>query len=215
MIITTKLSKIFVYVFVPFLVIYFWVINFSILAKAPYQKSDQNILGLSNIDLLKSFKSLTQNQYQNPVYLIIDSLKISANVEIVSVEPNGSMQVPANYNNVGWLKTSSKLGQSGNLVLSGHYDTPSGAPAVFFNLQKIKQGDIITVVTQTDSGLLYDKKYKVTSSYLADPNNKTHVKEAFKNTTHPTITLITCNGIWNSVTKEYSHRVVVKGELVN
>lgn len=215
MIINTKLLKIFVYFFMPFLVFYFWILNFSILAKAPFQKNDQNILGFSTSDLLKSFKSLTQNQYQNPVFLKIESVKINANVEVVSTEPDGSMQVPANYNNVGWLKTSSKLGQKGNLVLSGHYDTSSGAPAVFYNLQQVKQGDIIIVVTQTNSGLLYDKEYVVTSAYLADPSNNEHVKEAYKNTSHPTITLITCNGVWNSVTHEYSHRVVVKGDLVN
>lgn len=199
-----------------FLIIGFllWLSSYSLLAKAPTQNFT-NVLGTNTTSISNYFNKVILMQYQKPIFLQINSIGVNANIEEVGIEKDGSMEVPHNFKNVGWLKTSSKLGQNGNLILSGHFDTSNGSPAIFYNLEKVKVGDKINVITQTDSGLQYDKEYIISQVYLADPNNNDHIKEAYKNTKTPTITLITCNGIWDSIKKEYSSRVVVKGELVN
>lgn len=162
-----------------------------------------------------SFKKLVSMQYQKPLNVQIPSIKVNSNVEQVSVNESGDMQVPKNFNNIGWLVSSSKIGEPGNLVLSGHFDTNIGAPAVFYNLNSIKKSDIILVQSADDAGKMREKTYIVTDKYMADPGNVEHIFEAYKKTSEPTITLITCNGIWDYTKQEYSNRLVVKGKLVN
>lgn len=197
--------------FIPIIAVIasFWFIRFKTSANAPIMVITDTTQVVND-----AFKSLVKQQYITPKMVVITSIGVEANVEPVGVEAGGAMEVPHNFSNIGWLKTSSKLGQNGNLVLSGHYDNPTGAPAVFYNLANVSQGDIISVLSQTQSGALNQKDYAVTKVYMADPTNTDHVREAFRTSNHPIITLITCNGIWDPVKGEYSHRVVVKGELV-
>ena len=123
------------------------------------------------------------------------------------------MEVPKNWQNVGWLTSSSKLGESGNLVLSGHFDTNTGAPAVFYNLNSVKVGDELTLHSE-ENGFVKAIKYVITDKYLADPNNPSHILDAYKATKTPTITLITCNGIWDFAKQEYTSRLIVKGVIL-
>jgi LPXTG-site transpeptidase (sortase) family protein len=185
--------------------------SFAALANAPVV----NVVEPQISNLKGKLKGLVDMQYAKPTTVIIESIGVNASVESVGIEQGGAMEVPANFSNIGWLDTSSKLGQGGNLVLSGHYDTTSSSPAVFYNLANVQQNNIVKVSSTLPSGVQSIKSYKVTKVYLADPNNVDHVKEAYRQTKTPTITLITCNGIWDAVKGEYSHRVVVKGELVN
>jgi len=206
MVLSTKKYFLILVIFIIFII--GWLFNFVVTIKAPI-----NIFTLSTSPN-KVLSTIVDKQYQKPTLVQIPSVNIVANVERVGIDKNGAMGVPKNFNNVGWLSSSSKLGQTGNLVMSGHYDTTTGAPAAFYNLTKVNVGDLLYIDTQLSSGLKSTKVYKVTQSYLVDPNNKDHIKDVYKNTKVPTITLITCNGIWDSVASEYSNRLVVKGELV-
>jgi|GEM_PF-5878067 len=203
------LKKLILFVPLIALIFSFWFASFKTSANAPIMVITEHSGVVSDV-----FKGLVKSQYITPKMLVINSIEVNATIEPVGVEESGAMQVPKNFFNIGWLKTSSKLGQDGNLVLSGHYDTTTGAPAVFYNLANVSQGDTITVLSQTQGGAINKKTYVVTKVYMADPNNIDHVKEAFKTSKHPTITLITCNGIWDPIKHEYSHRIVVKGDLV-
>ena len=58
------------------------------------------------------------------------------------------------------------------------------------------------------------RKYLVTEKFLANPENNDHIRAVYKDTNKPIITLITCNGIWDPIKKEYTFRLVVQGELV-
>lgn len=203
------LKKLIIFTPIIALVFSFWFASFKTSANAPIM-----VITAHSSIVKDTFKNLVKSQYITPKMLIINSIGVNAVIEPVGVEKDGTMQVPHNFSNIGWLKTSSKLGEDGNLVLSGHYDTTTGAPAVFYKLANVSQGDTITVLSQIQSGAINKKNYIVTKVYMADPNNIDHVKEAFKISKHPTITLITCNGIWDPIKREYSRRVVVKGELV-
>ncbi|PIR43260.1 hypothetical protein COV24_03650 [candidate division WWE3 bacterium CG10_big_fil_rev_8_21_14_0_10_32_10] len=186
-----------------------WFYAYTVLAKAPTGDMSYN----KTLKPKNLFKNLVENQFQKPIKIQIPSINVSALIEEVGIEKDGSMGVPINFANVAWLNTSSKIGQNGNLVISGHYDYSSGAPAVFYNLNSLKIGDTINVIRSAPGKPDVIKKYVVTGKYLADPNNTDHISDAYKSTNIPTITLITCNGIWNPIKHEYSNRVVVKGVL--
>jgi len=191
---------------------FYFLLSFPTQAQAPVLKvlPPEVVISTDN-----SFKNLIDMQYSQPVSVQLPSVGIDASIEHVTVDPDGAMQVPKNFKNIGWLTSSSKMGESGNLVLSGHFDTNMGAPAAFYNLTSLKARDVIVVQSINTSGLNKSKTYIVTDKYLADPNSVEDIFNAYKQTSEPTITLITCYGIWDSIKQEYSERLVVKGKLVN
>ncbi len=155
---------------------------------------------------------LLNNHFLKPSKLLIPSIKVSSNIIPVGITEKGAMETPKSFFEIGWLTTSGKIGEDNNLVLAGHYDTTTGAPAVFYNLLKLKENDEIIVQTVLPSGLTLNKTFKVTSVSFVDPSNSDHVATAFEKTSVPTITLITCGGVWDTKKQEYSNRVVVKGK---
>ena len=204
-------NKKFTTCFIFLLTLICWGLAYPASARAPIVIVESPIV--RNRD--RVFADLIKDQYQKPIYVQIDSINVKARVEEVSINEDGSMGVPKNFNNVAWLNNSSRAGQIGNLVISGHYDFPGGSGAIFYNLANVSIGDTVYVTTLVNNEVENTKKYIIASKFLADPNNNDHIQEAYKDTKEPTITLITCNGVWDSVKHEYSHRVVVKGELVN
>lgn len=158
--------------------------------------------------------NLLQSHFQTPTKLILPSIKVASNIIPVGVTEKGAMDTPKSFFEIGWLTTSGKIGENSNLVLAGHYDTTTGAPAVFYNLSKLIEGDEIVVQSVLPSGLISQKKFKVTSVSYVDPKNTDHVRVAFEKTSNPTITLITCGGVWDTKKQEYSNRVIVKGKLI-
>lgn len=206
-----KVIRALIITFAVLLSVNMWLQGFTASANAPVLE----VLGEQAEKMQSTLSNLVEEQYSTPTKISIPSVGVLGNIEPVGVNEDGAMGVPSNFSMVGWLKTSSKIGQGGNLVLSGHYDTSTGAPAIFFNLPNVTEGQHILVSNVMENGAEEQKEYIVTKVYLADPSNVDHIKEAYKKTKHPTITLITCNGIWDPVKQEYSHRVVVKGELIN
>lgn len=157
--------------------------------------------------------NLIQNHFLNPTKLVIKSINVNAKIVEVGVNDGGQMETPTNFNEIGWLKSSAKMGENSNLVLAGHFDKTTGAPAVFYNLAKLKEGEEILVESTLPSGLVTTKKFVVKSVLYVDPSNTEHVKLAFEKTNLPTLTLITCGGVWDAKAHEYTKRVMVKGAL--
>ncbi len=83
-----------------------------------------------------------------PSQLSIPSINVNADIEQVGLDAQGKMDVPKTHITVGWYSLGFRPGQKGNAVLAGHLDHPSGSPAVFWNLPKLKAGDKIII---TDS----------------------------------------------------------------
>ncbi|HHH14268.1 MAG TPA: class F sortase, partial [candidate division WWE3 bacterium] len=179
--------------------IFLWLFNSTPKAKAPVITVVDPLILPTEFTHFKnrSFRKALNKMYFAPSAIYIPSIKVKASIEFLGVDKSGVMEAPKNFFNVGWLKYSSKNGQTGNLVISGHYDTTTGAPAIFYNLNKLKPNDIILIYSKTKSNRILTKKYKITKKYLADPKNPLDVRKAFEKTDNPTITLITCNGIWN------------------
>jgi LPXTG-site transpeptidase (sortase) family protein len=111
---------------------------------------------------------------------------------------NGEWQVPKFV--VGHLEGTSNPGENGNLVLSGHLESISSGN-VFARLNEIRQGDEITLFTTRDK----EFKYQVVEIKTV-ANNDISVVQA---TPEPMITLITCAGNFNLLTRDYSHRLIV------
>jgi sortase A len=103
----------------------------------------------------------------------------------------------------GHLEGTALPGGGGNVVLSGHVQSLTSGN-VFANLERLKSGD--EVVLRTNLG---EMTYRITGRNVV-PNNDLSV---VRPTGREEVTLITCTGAFNPLTRDYSHRLVVWGEL--
>ncbi len=143
-----------------------------------------------------------------PRTFYIPRLKLEAPVEQVGVTEDGRMEVPKQAGNVAWYKWGPKPREYGNAVVTGHYDTPSGKPAVFYNLRKLEQGDEIVIESRDGITSTFMVTGKETIAYTEFPSEYVFALREGIN-----LNLITCDGIWNAEDKIYSNRLVVYATL--
>lgn len=139
-----------------------------------------------------------------PVTIIIPKLQIQTAVEPVGVTETGNMDVPKNAENVAWYQWGPKPSEPGNSVFAGHFDTPTGKPAIFYKLGTLETGDKIVVISENAVRSTFVVTEKATIPVDQFPNE--HV---FKNKPGKNLNLITCGGIWDVKKKTYTDRIVV------
>ena len=149
-----------------------------------------------------------------PTRLIIEAIGVEAQVITLGLDSTLIPQVPSAGSDVAWYDFSAKPDTGGNVVLSGHV-TWDKAPAVFWRLQELKEGDIIKLETDEGDQAIYE----VRTNLVVDPSDPESV-----NLIHPTgtemVTLVTCGGTFvpdaaNRFGGEYTNRVVVQAEPVS
>lgn len=145
-----------------------------------------------------------------PARLIIPKLNIDTDIENVGVTPENVMEVPEDFSKVGWFTESMKPGEDGSTaaIMSGHFDTRTGAPAVFYDLEDLSQGDEVMVIAA--DGITY--VFEVDNSFshpLEDfPEDIVYGEVATRS-----LKLITCDGVWHTSQQSYSDRLVVTSHL--
>lgn len=140
-----------------------------------------------------------------PLRLKIPKINIDAAVETVGVTIDGAMDVPKNPANVAWYNQGPLPGDIGSSVIDGHYGPwKNGEISVFDNLNKLNIGDTLSI---------YDEK-GITSNFIVKKIKKykpdAEASDIFiSNDGKSHLNLITCNGIWDEVSKSYSQRLVI------
>lgn len=147
--------------------------------------------------------------FNQPVRLEIPSIGLSADIEAVGLDNFGVMVIPENPR-VGWYGLSARPGWGGNVVIAGHYDTASGAAAVFFNLDKIPLGAEIMFTDELGRTMKY-----VVDRSESRPIGNWSLEEIFGQTGERRLSLITCSGWWNPSIRTYSHRHIVFARLIS
>lgn len=143
-----------------------------------------------------------------PNHIEIPSIGLNAEVVNVGITPDKAMDVPSDAKKVGWYELGVKPGDTGGAIMTAHYDTTTGKPAVFYNLRKLKQGDIIYIKLQDNTELLFQ-----VSDILSEPVKNFPTELVFGNFPDKKLILITCDGVWNPLEKNYSKRLVVYATL--
>ena len=143
-----------------------------------------------------------------PLRLKIPKLQIDTHVQEVGVNALGNMAAPTNFIDVGWYKYGPSPGEAGSAVMAGHLDNGFGYPAVFKDLEKLKEGDVVTVAAKEGTEITF-----IVRSVRAYPYQETPREILFSNEGSPRITLITCGGTWLWDRGTYDQRIVVVAEL--
>jgi sortase A len=129
------------------------------------------------------------------------------NVEVPSIGVKWPVVLGTNdhmprFKGVGWLMGSGYPGMAGNMVLFGHLDGPN---ATFGSLHLLHTGDVLIVRTERA-----EYSYRVSSVFETTPDDV----GVLAPTSDTTATLITCSGVWDPETRNYSHRLIVTAVLL-
>ncbi len=194
-----------------FLTIIFAGINFGSKAISSVQK-EAEVLPASIVD--ESSESMDSKKIDVPVVALPQTLKIpkinvDTIVEAAGIDEQRKPILPQNSDNVVWYNLGPKPGEKGSSVISGHWDKETGAPAVFYDLNKLDIGDEIIVIDSEN------QKHKfIVTKKVNYPFDEVPLQEVYASSSDtPLLNLITCGGTWNAASKLYSHRTVIYSEM--
>ena len=139
-----------------------------------------------------------------PVRLEIPAIGVDALVEHVGLTKDLAMDVPKKVEDVAWYELGYRPGERGHAVIAGHLDTVTGAPAVFWSLESLQPGDEIFVESQDGT-----RRRFIVDYHTRYPYDEAPVQQIFGPAPVPRLVLITCNGQWDRIKRNYSHRVVL------
>ncbi|MBX5490897.1 MAG: class F sortase [Chloroflexi bacterium] len=148
-----------------------------------------------------SRRVLAQVPIGEPVRMDIPRINVHSRV-MALMPKDGEYQVPSF--DVGYHADSARMGEVGNAIFNGHLETID-AGKVFARLHELVPGDAIYVYTDTHR---FDW---VVQEVRTVPNTD---RSFLLPTTDTRITLYTCAGHFDPRTRDYTHRRVVVGKLV-
>lgn len=183
------------------------------------------IIFSSIITLFLTFNPPTQGPYvkpvlQNPINnesaesiqstepstrLKISTINVDTSIRPVGLASDGAMVSPKSPNDVVWYKLGPRPGEIGSAVIAGHYGHwKNGQGSAFDDLDKLKKGDALSV--EDGKGAVTTFVVREIRSY--DPS--ADASDVFiSNDGKAHLNLITCEGVWNKISKSYSKRLVV------
>jgi LPXTG-site transpeptidase (sortase) family protein len=141
--------------------------------------------------------------------LVIPAAKVDANVVTLSLDGNDAMPAPGNAWDVAWYDFSAKPGTGSNAVFSGHVDYHDVGAAVFWNLRDLQHGDLVQV--QLSDGTVY--QYSV-DAMDCTPADTAPINLIVGPTMSEVVTLITCCGTFDSSTRQYDKRLIVRADRI-
>lgn len=147
---------------------------------------------------------------ETPRRIAIPEINVYTRLESVGLTKNGAIGVPSGPINAAWFNLSALPGAVGTAVIDGHFGWKDGVPAVFDDLSKLQKGDQIYV--EGENGVVSTFVVRAMQTYSEDADTasllSTSDGEAHLN-------LVTCEGVWDPVTKSYPKRLIVFTDKIN
>lgn len=122
----------------------------------------------------------------------------------LGIAPDGSAEVPEDYDRVGWFDRGAAVpGGGGPTVLLGHVDSRTG-PAAFYRLRDLRPGDVVEL-GRSDGSLA---RYAVQrTEQVAKDRFPTFA--VFGATREDVLRLVTCAGAFDRGARSYTDNLVV------
>lgn len=151
-----------------------------------------------------AFRKQEEQQFGAPIRINIPAIRVDALIEHMGLTPQGMVGVPKGPTNTAWFTGSATPGEHGTALIVGHFGWKNGIHAVFDNLSKLKKGDKIYVAS--DNGVMRTFVIRALKTYKKNEDSSI-VFGVSDGGAH--LNLITCSGVWDKVSKNYSTRLVV------
>jgi Sortase domain len=138
-----------------------------------------------------------------PVAVEIPAIGVSSRLVRLGLNPDGTMEVPRDYDLAGWFTGGAMPGQDGPAVISGHVDSKSG-PAIFYRLRELGRGDAVRVRRADGRWLAFEVTGTARYAKAEFPT-----EAVFGPVTGPVLRLITCGGDFDRSSGHYLDNLVV------
>lgn len=138
------------------------------------------------------------------VRLKIPRFNIDAPIVPVGLSAEGEVESPPGPELVGWYNLSPPPGAPGNSILAGHVDWKNRT-AVFWELRHIEPGDAIFIASPDRADIRFTVEW--VRRYTPE---EAPIDTIFASLYEPTLTIITCEGVFDPATRNYSLRLVVR-----
>ena len=140
-----------------------------------------------------------------PVRIEILALDVDAPIRALGVvSETGHMEVPASAKEVGWYRFGPVPGRPGSAVLAAHVDVAGEGPGIFFNLDRLRTGDQVSVGFEDGTSLPF-----VVSHAERVPKGDLNFDSVFSPVGEPLLRLITCGGDFDRSLRSYDDNLVV------
>ena len=125
------------------------------------------------------------------------------------IRPDGRLEEPAEWDDVGWFAGGSKPGAAGPTVIAAHVDSQAG-PAVFYRVLEMEPGDEV-IITDHDGA---EHVYRV--EHTADfPKDDFPTRKVFGAQLDDELRLITCTGEFDAAASRHLDNRVVFAERID
>jgi LPXTG-site transpeptidase (sortase) family protein len=141
--------------------------------------------------------------------IVIPKAKVDHRPVVKGLTERREMEEPGGKDELAWYNFSALPGYGSNAVFSGHVDWHTGERGVFWFLRDLKEGDAVEV-HYSDGLVLQYRVNRVAVYGTADAP----VAEITGPTTNDTLTMITCDGVFSRLTRDYDKRRVVFAERI-
>ncbi|MGH3442230.1 MAG: class F sortase, partial [Nitriliruptorales bacterium] len=142
-----------------------------------------------------------------PIGVWIPRIDVAAPLQTLGLNPDRTLEVPRDWDVVGWYGGAPRPGEPGASVLAGHVDSRSG-PAVFLRLGELRPGDLVHVVYEGGFVAAF-----VVEALERHPKREFPTERVYGETEAPTIRLITCTGSFDRSAGSYEDNLIVYGSI--
>jgi len=137
--------------------------------------------------------------------LLIPKLKINTTLGEVGLTPQAVVGTPNEPWRPAWFNLGPLPGDTGSSVIIGHSGIwKNGQKTIFNNLSNLLAGDKIYIKDEKD-----ETKVFIVQKLLSYNQNDNAPEVFYSEDNKSHLNLITCDGIWDSVSKSYPKRLVV------
>lgn len=144
-----------------------------------------------------------------PRRITMDSVGINGFIQKVGVNDQNAMSVPTNIHVGGWFTDSVKPGEKGLSIIDGHVNGAYSG-GIFVSLQRVAVGARFSI----EFGDLTTKTFEVVSVQQVPEASSAELLFTKDTSIEAQLSLITCGGAFDSSSRTYEDRVIVKSKLI-
>lgn len=147
--------------------------------------------------------------FVEPAHIIIDAIDVDHPIIDVGLNPDRTMEIPHDVNELGWYEPGVKPGELGSAVIAGHVDSREQGPGAFFDLRYLEPSDTI-IITDIEGN---EQTWNITDIKRYD-KDEAPLEEIFRwGGDTRELALITCGGEFDRTARSYQDNIVVYAEL--
>lgn len=160
-------------------------------------------LGAAATDPRTNQQTIDLKKTAPPVEVKIPRIKVDSKIVPVRTTLSRQVDTPEDAGTIAWFSEGVAPGDSGVAMLAGHRDW-GGVRGSFYGLGSLRPGDTVTTIAADGS----ETRFVVWQSELY-PTANAPVGEILRQDGPPSLVLVTCEGAFDYVARDYTHRRVV------